>query len=156
METGVPSGDLPEREAFVGEARAGPGVGVHGGDFSDGVDELAAPAHELLVVLLARDAAPALRERLRWGERAEAVEADPGAERRRCACVPLPCLGESGGGVVVRADARDGVTEVGQAGGERVGLLAGDGREIQGTGRGALVEGGADLATWLQSAEYRG
>jgi hypothetical protein len=51
----------------------------------------------LLVVLLAHDATPALWERLRWSERAETVQTDPLAECRRCACVPLPCFGESSG-----------------------------------------------------------
>ena len=138
MDDGSAVRGLPEREVFVGEARVGPGAGVHGvATLPDGVGELTAPAHDLLMVLLARDAAPALRERLRWGERAETVEMDPLAESRRCARVPLPCLGESGGGVVVPADAGDGVTEVGQVSGEGVGLLPGGGREAQGAGRGA-------------------
>jgi hypothetical protein len=95
--------------------------------------------------LLDHDATPALWDRLRWGERAETVEAAPPAGYWHCVCVPLSCLGESGGGVVVRGDAGEGVAEPGQVRGERVGLLKGEGGESQAVGR-ETVEGGVDLA----------
>lgn len=111
----------------VGEAGGGPGAGVGGGCLSDGVDELVVPADELFAVLPARDAAPARRERPRWGERAEAVQTLPFAEGRSRARVPLPGPGEGGGGGVVGADAGEGVAEAGQPGGEGVGLLGCEG-----------------------------
>ena len=83
------------------------------------------------MVLLAHESAPARRDGLRRGERAETVQVDPVAEGRRRAGVPLPGLGESGGGAVVRADAGEAVAEGGQVGGEGVGLLGGEGGEAQ-------------------------
>lgn len=59
----------------------------------------------------------------RRGERAEAVQVERAAERRRCACVPLPGFCESSGGAVVRADMRTAVPEGNQVGSEAIGLL---------------------------------
>jgi hypothetical protein len=109
----------------------------------------------LLTVLLAHGSAAACRERLRTGERAESVEAEAIAECRYGSGVPLPGLGESAGGVVVRADAWEAVAEDGQVGGEGVGERGGEGGEVQAAVRGA-VEGGADLVGLLQPAEDGG
>jgi hypothetical protein len=76
------------------------------------------------------DAAPARRQWFRWGERVKAVQPKPRvAECRRRPGVPLPGLGESGGGVVVSADAGKGAPKGGQVGGEEVGLLRRERRE---------------------------
>lgn len=147
---------LPEREVPVGEARVGPGAGVDqvdGGLLADVDAELAAEADELLPVLLAHGPPPALGKGLRWGERAQTVEMEPYAGHRLRTCPPLPRLGERGGRVMVPDDAGHRMLQLGQTHGERVGLLVGEGRDAQGTGRGPLQEGRPDLARALQPAE---
>ncbi len=139
----------------MGDARVRPRTVVRRRGSPDVGDELAVPQHELLTVALARDTPPALRERLWWCERAQAVQTLPLVQRRCCARVPLPGIGEGGGGVVVRVDAGEGVAEVGQAGGEVVGLFEGEGGDTQAAGR-CPEEGRADLARPLQQAEGGG
>ncbi|KIE28121.1 hypothetical protein LK08_04500 [Streptomyces sp. MUSC 125] len=109
----------------------------------------------MLAVPLARDSTSALRMRLRWCERAKAVQTLPLVKRRRRTRVPLPSLGEGGGGVAVRADTWKEAAEADQVGGEDVGLLGGKRGEVQAARRG-MEEGRANLAGSLQPAEDGG
>jgi hypothetical protein len=76
----------------------------------------------------------------------------PPEKHRRRARVPLPRLGESTGGVVVRDDAGGSVPEAGQVGGEDIGLPGRQGREAQASA-GGEIEDRADFPLRLQSAE---
>lgn len=93
--------------------------------------ELAAPAHDVLVVLLTRGSAPALRVRLQRGECAESVKVSTPEGHRRCTRVLLPYLGEDGRSFVVRDDAGRGVVEAHQVTGEGGGLVGGEGVRVR-------------------------
>ncbi len=125
METEVLSGGPPESDPLVGDVRVGPRARLRGGDFADGVDELAVPAHQLLTASLACDSSLARGERLRRRKCTEPVETLPLVEQQRRARAPLPSLGKGRGGAVVCTDPGERVTEAGQMIGERASLLGG-------------------------------